>query len=429
MSAEISAVARRAGLAGGFSDGPSGGAEPAEIWRRLCFTLVALIVYRLGGYIPMPGLDPQGMRELLGLGTGGILGLLDMFAGGATLRFSLFALGIMPYVSAFIIVQLVGAIVPGLRRLAGEGPAGRRAVNQYARLLALALAGLQAFGVASGLEAMPGLVAAPDILFKATTVLTLAAGTIFLMWLAEQITERGIGDGALLILACGIVGRLPFGVSMLFEMVRTGELEGYWPLPVLLLTAAVVALVVVVERAMRWIPVTDPGGAADVGAAGGDAHLPLKLNPTGILAPLAAAVLTAPLWDIARSLGGREASWLEDLARSGVGYALVEGLLIFFFAVVFGLAAFDPEQIAAKPKETDGSLAGFRPGEDSNRRLRRTQTVLAFAGALYLLAVCVLPDLIYRGFRLLAPVHGFQLFLLAWLLLRVLDRVRPLLRP
>jgi preprotein translocase subunit SecY len=246
-----------------------------------------------------------------------------MFSGGAIRHLSLFVLGIMPYISAFVIVQLASVVAPRLRRLAAEGPAGRRALNQYARLPTLVLAGFQAIGVASGLESIRGLVAVPGLLFDVTTVLTLTASAIFLMWLAEQITERGIGDGVLGILAGGFFSHLPFALSTL----GTDAMPGYWFLVMLLIAVAVIALVVAVERAVRWIPIHDLERETGIAmAAGAYARLPLRLNPTGILAPLAASVLAGPLWGIAIDLGGRGDSRLERLARSITAHLLVEGL-------------------------------------------------------------------------------------------------------
>jgi preprotein translocase subunit SecY len=419
--------APRLGLAVGFAEGPPGGG--ADLWRRLWFTLGALIVYRLGTYLPIPGIDPVAASEFFRASQGGIIGLLDMFAGGGIRRFSIFALGIMPYVSAFIMLQFAGVIAPGLRRLAAEGPTGRRALNQYARILTIAVAGLQAVGFAVAFESVRELVASPGHAFEVLAVVALAAGAILLMWLAEQITERGVGFGVLAILACGIASGLPFGISRLFEQVKTGDLDVHVLLVVPLVSAAVVALVAVVESAVRRIPIHGPGGEVGIdGAVGGYPHLTLRLNPTGILAPLAASVMAAPLWGIARALGGRDAPWLERLAGSGIGYVLVEGLLIFFFAGVFGLAIFDPGQIAMKAPDSGGQFSGFRTDDSSARQLRWTQAVLALTGAVYLVVVCVLPSLIYRALHLVPPLGGIQLFLLAWVMVRFLEWARPILR-
>ncbi len=422
------AVPRR-GLAGGFADGRSGG-EPAEMWRRFWFTLGALLVLRLGSYLPLPGLDPLGMRAFSSTHQTGLLGLLDMLAGGDVLRrLSILALGIMPYISAFIIVQLISHIVPRLRSLAAEGDAGRRRLNQYARILTVALAALQAFGVAMALESSPGLVMAPGFLFEAATILALAAGAIFVMWLAEQITVRGVGDGVLVILACGFLSHLPFALSGVIEWVKMGDLEGYWLLVTLLVIAAVVALVVLVERAERRIPIHDPGGEVGIGGpAGSYAHLVLKVNPTGIFAPLAASVLAKPLWDLVTGSTGHDTPFLGHLASTGLGYVLVDSVLIILFAIYFGLAIFDPEEIAKKLTDAGGWIPGFHPGENTARYLRRTQAVLALTGAIYLVAACVLPELIYVRFYLPLPFSGLELFLLAWVMVRIIERMRPIVR-
>jgi len=335
MIDEERANARRVGLAGGFADGTDG--DWPEMWRRLWFTLGALIVYRIGCYLPIPGLDPAAVSEF---------GHIDFFAGGPWIPdHSILSLGIMPYISAFIIVQLVSHVVPRLRRLVTEGGTGRTSVNQYARMLTIALAALQAAGVATAFKGVPGLVVVPGYLFEATTILALVAGAIFLMWLAEQITVRGLGNGALVVLACSIVSQLPFAIGGLITYVRIGDLEGSWLLAALLLPAAIVALVVVVERAVRRIPVHDPRGEVGIsGNAGGYAYLPLRLNATGVVAPLAASLLATPVWSLIFRLGGgyTEMSLMSRLANGGSGYVLVNGLLLVLFAVFFGLATFDP---------------------------------------------------------------------------------------
>lgn len=377
MIDEDPAKARRVGLADGFADGADG--DRAGTWRRLWFTLGALIIYRIGCYLPIPGLDLAAARRFQHIAS---------FIGGPSIPDqSILSLGIMPYISAFIIVQLVSRVVPRLRRLATEGGAGRSRVNHYARILTIALAALQAVGVATAFESVPGLVVVPDYLFEATTALALVAGAIFLMWLAEQIMVRGLGSGALVVLACSIVSELPFAMG---EFVRIGYLEGSWLLAALLLPAPVVALVVVVERAMRRIPVHDPGGEVGIGGgAGGYAHLPLRLNPTGVVAPLAASLLATPVWGLILSLGGAYAgmSLMSRLANAGIGHLLVNGLLIALFAVFFGLATFDPEGIAKKLKDSGGWIPGFRPGENAAGYLRRMQVAFALVGAIYLV-VC-----------------------------------------
>ena len=401
----------RPGLAGGFAEGPPGAGDPVEIWRRLWFTLGALIVYRIGSYLPIPGLDLIAVDEFRHIAflTGGVW-IPDL---------SIFSLGIMPYISAVVLVELVKHFVPRLGGLAMAGPEGRRKLNQYARILTVALAAFQAVGVALGLEELPEIVTVPRLLFEAMTVLTLVAGAICVMWLADQITVRGLGNGALVILVCGIVSQLPLALAKLVESVKIGDLDVRWLPGVLLMTAAVVPLVVLVERATRWITIYDPHGEIGVRAADGRyAHIALKLNPTQVWAPIAVGILATALSGIIAS-------------DSSSGYLLLYGLLIALFALFFGLATFDPEQMASKLKDSGGFVPGYRPGENTARHLRTIQTALAIIGAAYLVAACVLPDVIYiyRWADMWAPFVGYQLFLLAWLMVRILDQIRPYVRP
>jgi len=407
---------------------PDGGSDHADLWRRLWFTLGALIVYRIASYIPIPGVDLLAFAKFFQATGMDMTGLLDFWSGGALQRISFVALGIAPYVSAVVIVQLAAAISPRLRSLAMEGPTGRRALNQYARIImTVGLAGLQAIGLVIAFESVPKLVPSPSHTFEIQTVLALVAGAVFAMWLAEQITERGIGDGVLLILACGVISRLPFAMNAAFELVMTGELQAYWLVSALATATAIFLVVVAVERAIRRIWVYDPLREGVATSMRGYAHLRLQINSSGILAPLAASLFVTPLWDIAADMS--QQSWPERLVSSGAGYVSVEGLLVFFFAVFCGLAAFDPEQIAKKLKDSGGWIPGFRPGANTAAYLRRTRTVLALFGAVYLVMVCALPDLVYRGFHLPLPLSGFSFFLLAWVMVRILDSMRPTLRP
>lgn len=414
----------RPGLAGGFADGPPGGGrhDPAELWRRLLFTLGALIVYRIGLYLPIPGLDLVALDKLRHI---------SFFTGGESIPdISIFSLGILPYISAFIIVELASRIVPRLGAMAADGPTGRCRLNQYARFVAVALAALQAFGVAFGLEAALDVVPAPGPLFEATTVLTLVAGAIFVMWLAEQITARGWGNGALVVLVCGIVSHVPFALSTLIESVRRGDLDSHWLLVLLPMTAAVVALVVVVERATLWITIYDPRGAIGTRAADGRyARIALKLNPTQAWAPIATAILAIPLSGTIATAGGRDSFLHGSFMIGGSGYFSLYGLLIALSAVFVGFLTFDPAQTARMIKDSGGFVPGYRPGENTARHLRKTQTTVMVIGAAYLVAVCVLPDVVCRWAGVWPPFVGYQIFLMTWLTVHILDRMRPYVRP
>ena len=427
---EARAHARRFALDIDFAGWPpNGNGELADLWRRVWFTLGALVVYRLSTFLPIPGIDLIALSRFFQQRGWGFLGLIDLLGGGGAHRFSIATVGIAPYISALVIVQLASYVVPRLGGLAIEGPAGRRALNQYARVLTVAIAGLQAIGIAILFRSAPGLIAVPGHTFEAVTVVTLIAGAIFVMWLAEQITERGVGDGAILILACGIATQLPFGLAIALQQVRTGDLGINW-LPVTLATVAVIILLVVlVERAVHRISVHDPVRApGSAGARTGYAPLSLPLNPSGVLAPVAASVFVAPLRGIVAGIGERGSSWLERLANSRMSYVVIEGLLILFFAIVCGLAAFDPDETARKLKESGGWIPGLRPGDNATRYLRLTRAALTLTGALYLITVCVLPDIVYRSLHLPLPFSGFSFFLLAWVMVRILDRMQPFVR-
>ena len=433
MSDEDTAHAARPGFTGEFAGDPTrcGPGDRAELWQRLLFTLGALIVYRLGSYLPIPGVDLLAVSEFLRTSSSGFLGLLDLFTGGGAVgHLSIFALGILPYISAFIILELASRIVPRLGGMAAGGPTGRRRLNQYARFVTVALAVLQAVGVVFGLEGMFGVVPAPGFLFEATTVLTLVAGAIFVMWLAERITVRGLGNGALVILVCGIVSRLPFALAKLIDSVKTGDLDVRWLLGTLLITAAVVPLVVVVERATRRITIYDPRGEMGVRATDGRyTHIALKLNPAGVLAPIAASVLATPLLGVIASAGGRGTLLYRDFAVGRSGHLLLTALLIALFAVFYGLVVLDPQQTARKLRDSGGFVPGYRPGEGTARYLRATQTTLAVIGAAYLVTVCVLPELFFRQFYMPLPFGGFPIFLLAWLMVRMLEQMHPFVKP
>ncbi len=308
MIDEDRAEAPHLGLVSGFADGPPGGVpgDRAELWRRVLFTLGALFIYRIGAALPIAGLDPLAVRDFFAERSSGVLGLIQMSAGGGFRGIPIFALGIMPYVSAFIVVQLASRIVPQLGRLAAGGMAERARLNQYARILTVVLAAFQAIGIAFALEHVGGFVIVPELIFEATTVVTLVAGALFLMWLAEQISARGLGNGALLILAFGVAGRLPYLMAMHIEMYRNGNLEGAWLLALAAAMLAFLALVVFVERAERRVPIYDPAyEIGQGGPPGGYRVLSLKINPAGVMPALAAGIFIAPAMAIDRDRRGK----------------------------------------------------------------------------------------------------------------------------
>jgi preprotein translocase subunit SecY len=417
------ASAPRPGLARGFADGPPGGSpgDRSELLRRLLFTLGALIVYRIGTLLPIPGIDLRAVSAFFAERSSGIIGLLDMFGGSAIGHVSIFALGIMPYISAFIIVQLASHIIPQLGRLTAGGTAERTRLNQYARILAAVLAAFQAVGVAVALKGVPGLVGTPSLIFEATTVVTMVAGAVFLMWLAEQITANGTGDGALLILACSIVSRLPFNLNNALNAVRTGDMEFIWVLGALLMVAAFLAAVAFMECAERRNPLYDPGYEIGQGCPPGSyRNVPLRINPAGVVPALAAGIFVAPLLQSIVTIGGPETVAARYFS-GGRGFDLLYGALLVMFAAYFNFAILDPGATAKKPAES----GGFLPSDGSRERTARRMQWLHFAvAALYVAAVCMLPLLIYRWTHLPFLLSGFQIFLLAWVMVRVLERVR-----
>ena len=373
-------------------------AKATELKKRLLFTLGALLIYRLGTYLPLPGLDPVKVAEFFQGQTNGILGMLDMFAGGAVSRMSIFALNIMPYISASIIVQLLSSVSPKLEALKKEGESGRKKLNQYTRMGTVVLAALQALGVAKGLSA--GLVLDPGIFFTASTIVTLTAGTVFLMWLGEQITSRGVGNGTSLIIFAGIVARLPFALSNTLNQVKTGDLELIWVFVLLAMAVSVITFIVFMERAQRRLVVQFPKRQVGMRMTSGElSHLPLKLNSSGVIPPIfASSLLLLPLTFVnfaGASKGGEIVQWL---ARNlGHGSALYLGLyvaLIVFFAFFYTAVVFPPADTAENLKKNGGFIPGYRPGKNTAEYLDYVMTRLTVVGAAYLAFVCLLPELL-----------------------------------
>ncbi len=376
-------------------------AKATELKKRLLFTLGALLIYRLGTYLPLPGIDPVEVANFFQGQSGGIIGLLDMFAGGAVSRMSIFALNIMPYISASIIVQLLTSVSPKLAALKKEGESGRKKLNQYTRMGTVVLAALQAFGVAQGLLSAERLVPVPGVIFVASTVVTLTAGTVFLMWLGEQITSRGVGNGTSLIIFAGIVARLPFALSSTFDQVKTGELELFWVFVLLIMAVAVITFIVFMERAQRRLVVQFPKRQVGMRVTSGEmSHLPLKINSSGVIPPIfASSLLLLPLSFVnlsgAGAGGGEVVQWL---ARNlGHGTPLYLGLyvaLIVFFAFFYTAVVFNPADTAENLKKNGGFIPGYRPGKNTAEYLDYVLTRLTVVGAAYLAFVCLLPELL-----------------------------------
>ena len=376
-------------------------AKATELKRRIWFTLGALIIYRLGTYIPVPGIDAEILGEVFRQNQGGILGMFDMFAGGALGRMTIFALNIMPYISASIIMQLMTTVSPHLEQLKKEGEAGRKKMNQYTRYGTVLLAALQGYGIAAGLEGMTGpsgpVVIDPGLFFRATTVITLVGGTIFLMWLGEQITARGVGNGISLIIFAGIVAELPRALASTLELGRTGALSIFIILFLMVLVVGVITFIVFVERAQRRIVVQYPKRQVGTRMFGGESsHLPLKLNTAGVIPPIFASSLLLLPMTVANFGAASGPGWLTTvtalLGRGQPLYLLLYTAGIVFFCFFYTAVVFNPSDTADNLKKYGGFIPGVRPGKNTAEYLDFVLTRLTTVGALYLTAVCLLPE-------------------------------------
>ncbi len=378
-------------------------AKATELKKRIWFTLGALVIYRLGTYIPIPGIDPAVLAEIFNQQRGGILGMFDMFSGGALGRMTILALNIMPYISAAIIMQLMTAVSPQLEALKKEGESGRKKINQYTRYFTVVLATFQSFGIAIGLEGMRGslggAVIDPGIFFRISTVVTLTGGTVFLMWLGEQITARGVGNGISLIIFSGIVANLPQALAATLELGRTGALSTLFIILLLLMAAGTVTAMVFIERAQRRIIVQYPKRQVGNKMFGGESsHLPLKLNTSGVIPPIfASSLLLLPL-TVVNFMAGQGPAWLQEIiARVGQGQPLYIALyvsMIVFFAFFYTAVIFNPTETADNLKKFGGFVPGIRPGKNTADYLDHVLTRLTVVGAIYLSVVCVLPEIL-----------------------------------
>ena len=371
-----------------------------ELKKRIWFTLGALIVYRLGTYIPIPGIDPGAFEASFVGQKQGVLDMFNMFSGGAVQRMAVFALNIMPYISASIIIQLLSSVIPSLETIKKEGEAGRKVLNQYTRYLTVVLAVFQAYGIAIGLEGRPGIVSDPGWLFRISTVLTLTGGTMFLVWLGEQITSRGVGNGSSLIIFSGIVARLPQAIIELFELGRQGSISSGLVLLVMVMVVAVVAFIVFMERAQRRIPITYP--RRQVGNKmyeGQSSFLPLKLNTAGVIPPIFASsllLLPATAANFAQgSTGSGVLSTISTLlGRGSPLYIILYIALIVFFAFFYTATVFNPVDTADNLKKHGGFVPGVRPGERTAQYIDQILTRITVLGAGYLALICLLPELL-----------------------------------
>ncbi|HST76232.1 MAG TPA: preprotein translocase subunit SecY [Acetobacteraceae bacterium] len=374
--------------------------KATELKRRIWFTLGALIVFRIGTYIPVPGVDASVMGEMLRQHGGGILGMFDMFTGGALGRMTVFALNIMPYISASIIVQLMSAAMPSLEALKKEGESGRKKLNQYTRYLTVLIAMFQSYGIAVGLESMRGSFGAavidPGLFFRLSCVITLVGGTMFLMWVGEQITVRGVGNGTSLIIMAGIVANLPNALANLLEMGRTGALSTFFILAFIVIAIGVVAFIVFIERAQRRIVIQYPKRQVGQRMFGGDStHMPLKLNTSGVIPPIfASSILLIPA--TISGFSANNGGWLSEiggyLAHGQPLYMATYAAMIIFFSYFYTAVVFNPQETADNLKKYGGFIPGIRPGTNTAEYFDYVLTRLTTIGALYLAAVCLLPE-------------------------------------
>ncbi|MBB4482177.1 preprotein translocase subunit SecY [Rhizobium etli] len=375
-------------------------AKAEDLKKRLWFTLAALLVYRLGTHIPLPGLNPEAYAQAFRGQAGGILGLFNMFSGGAVERMAIFALGIMPYISASIIVQLMTSVVPALENLKKEGEQGRKIINQYTRYGTVILGALQAYGIAAGLESGQGLVVEPGLFFRVSTVLTLLGGTMFLMWLGEQITSRGIGNGISLIIFAGIAAGLPAALAGTLELGRTGALSTPLILLVIIVAIAVIGIIVFVERAQRRLLIQYPKRQVGNRMFQGDtSHLPLKLNTSGVIpAIFASSLLLLPATIAGFASTTAMPAWATSIvAALGHGqplYMLLYAALIAFFAFFYTAIVFNPKDTADNLKKHGGFIPGIRPGERTAEYIDYVLTRITVIGAIYLVFVCILPEIL-----------------------------------
>ena len=376
-------------------------AKAEDLKKRIWFTLAALLVYRLGTFIPLPGINPAAFAETFKNQAGGILGMFNMFAGGAVERMAIFALNIMPYISASIIMQLMSSIDKRLEALKKEGEQGRKQINQYTRYLTVLLATFQAYGIAIGLEgsqsSVGSVVIDPGMFFRISTVVTLVGGTMFLMRLGEQITQRGVGNGISLIIFAGIVAGLPSAIVGLFELARTGSLSTFLLIALLVLMLAVVAAIVFMERAQRRLLIQYPKRQVGNRMFQGDtSHLPLKLNSAGVIPPIfASSLLLLPI-TAASFTAGQGPEWLNTIvAALGRGqplHLIVFVALIIFFAFFYTAVVFNPQETAENLRKYGGFIPGIRPGQRTAEFIDYVLTRITVVGAIYLAAVCVLPE-------------------------------------
>lgn len=408
-------------------------AKATDLKKRIWFTLGALIVYRIGTYIPLPGVDSAVMGEMMAQHGGGILGMFDMFSGGALRRLTVFALNIMPYISASIIIQLMSAALPSLEALKKEGESGRKKLNQYTRYLTVVIAAFQAYGIALGLESLRGsfgpAVINPGWFFRFDTIITLTGGTVFLMWLGEQITARGVGNGTSLIIFSGIVANLPHALATLLELGRTGALSGFFIVGFLVIAVLVIAFIVFMERAHRRVVIQYPKRQVGMRMFGGEAtHMPLKLNTSGVIPPIFASsilLIPATIAGFSRASGPAWLSWITgELAHGQPLYMVLYAALIIFFSYFYTAVVFNPEETAENLRKYGGFIPGIRPGQATAEYFDHVLTRLTTIGALYVTAVCLLPEILISHYGVPFYFGGTSLMIMVSVTMDTITQVQ-----
>jgi preprotein translocase subunit SecY len=394
------------------------GGKFTDLRRRLVFLLLALVVYRIGAHVPVPGIDPAQLEQFFNHQQNGILGLFNMFSGGALSKFTVFALGIMPYISASIIMQLMGYVVPSLEALKKEGESGRRKITQYTRYGTVGLAFIQSSGIALWLEAQSGMVINPGFAFRVTTMVSLTAGTLFLMWLGEQITERGLGNGISIIIFAGIAAGLPRAIGGLLGLVSTGSMSIVAALFVIAIVLVVTYFVVFVERGQRKILTNY--AKRQVGNRvyqGQSSHLPLKINMAGVIPPIfASSIILLPTTAVSWVATGDKWVWLKDIAAAlSPGqpiYVILYTVAIIFFCFFYTGLVFSSKDVADNLKKSGAFVPGIRPGEQTAKYIDKVLTRLTLAGALYITLVCLLPEFLVLKYNVPFYFGGTSLLII-----------------
>jgi preprotein translocase subunit SecY len=405
-------------------------AKAKDLQQRIWFTLGALLVYRLGTYIPIPGIDGDAFAATFDRAQSGIFGMFNMFAGGAVERMAIFALNLIPYITASIVIQVMTTASPRLEALKKEGEQGRRKINQYTRYLAVIFCALQAYGIAVGLEASEGVVSNPGWFFRISTVITLVGGTMFLMWLGEQVTSRGVGNGISLIIFAGIVATLPSAIAQTLELSRTGALPTIGVVGLLVLAIVVIAIIVFFERAQRRLLVQYPKRQVGNKMFQGDtSHLPLKLNTSGVIPVIfASSLLLLPATMAGFAAQGDAPGWLTTtaavLGRGQPVYLAIFAALIFFFAFYYTSIVFNPTETADNLKKSGGFIPGIRPGERTAQHIDYVLTRITLVGAIYLTLVALIPEVLVSQLNVSAFLGGTSLLIMVTVTLDTISQVQ-----